>query len=312
MIDAMEAATVTELRPDAGTPVSELRPGKRFSGRYACVRKDRLTAKNGSTYLALELRDRSGTLPARVFREADRLGLRFERGDAIAVRGRVERYRGDLSAELDDVRRLEPGEWQPDEFLPVAYRSAEDMNGFLEHLAREIADPGLLAVVDRVIFSGPLAGDFRRAPCTRAGHHAYVSGLLEHTVSVATLVGELCQLHPRLDSDLLMAAAIVHDVGRAREFTYGAEFGITDEGRLLGHLVIGAQVIGEAAGGLSDERRLALLNCVLSHHGPDAGPAPARPSRGGGRGFASAEALALFRLNSLDTSVKGALEQGLA
>ncbi len=307
----MEAATVTELRPDAGTPVAELRPGMRFAGRYACVRKDRLTAKNGSAYLALELRDRTGKLSARVFREADRMGLRFERGDAVAVRGTLERYRGELAAELEDIRRLEPGEWQPDEFLPVAYRSAEDMNGFLEHLSREIADPGLLAVVDRVAFSGPLAADFRRAPCTRSGHHAYVGGLLEHTVSVSTLVGELCQLHPRLDSDLLMAAAILHDVGRAREFTYGAEFGITDEGRMLGHLVIGVQVIGQAAEGLGDERRLALLNCVLAHHGADAGPAPARPTRGGGRGFASAEALALFRLNSLDASVKGALEHGL-
>jgi 3'-5' exoribonuclease len=124
-------------------------------------------------------------------------------------------------------------------------------------------------------------------------------------------VGELCQLHPRLDSDMLMAAAILHDVGRAREFTYGAEFEVTEGGRMLGHLVLGAQVIGEAAEELPEERRLALLNCVLSHHGPDAGPARGRPGAGGGRGFASAEALALYRLNALDTSVKGALEHGL-
>jgi len=308
----VEAATVTELRADAGTAVAELRPGGRFSGRYACVRKDRLTAKNGSAYLALELRDRSGTIAARVFREADRIGLRFERGDAVAVRGTVERYRGTVAAELEDVRRLEPGEWSPEEFLPVAYRSAEDMNGFLEHLSREIADPALLGVVDSVVFGGPLADGFRRAPCTRAGHHAYLGGLLEHTVSVATLVGELCQLHPRLDSDLLMAAAILHDVGKAREFTYGAEFGTSDEGRLLGHLVIGAQVVGEAAGDLGSERRLALLNCILAHHGPDAGPSRGRSAAGPGGGFASAEALALYRLNALDASVKGALEHGFA
>ena len=307
----MEVATVTELRPDGGVPIAELRPGHSFSGRYACVRKDRLTAKNGSPYLALELRDRTGTIVARVFREADRLGLRFQHGDAVAARGRVERVRGELGAELDDVRRLEAGEWSPQEFLPVAYRSAEDMNGFLEHLAREIADRALLAVVERVIFAGPLAEPFREAPCTRADHHAYVGGLLEHTVSVATLAGELCQLHPRLDSDLLMAAAILHDVGKAREFTFGADFGTSEEGRLLGHLVIGAQAIGEAAGNLADERRLALLNCVLSHHGPGAGPGGASAAAAGGRGFASAEALALYRLNSLDASVKGSLEHGL-
>jgi 3'-5' exoribonuclease len=307
----VEAATVTPIQPDAGATIGELRPGQRFAGRFACVRKDRLTAKNGSSYLSVELRDRTGTLAARVFREADRIGLRFERGDAVMARGRIERYRGELVAELDDVRRLEKGEWEPTEFLPAAYRSAEELEGFLEHLTREIADSKLQAAVKRVVFSEPLAAEFRRAPCTRAGHHAYVGGLVEHTVSVGTLVGELCQLHPRLDSDLLMTAAIVHDAGKAREFTYGAEFGISEEGRLLGHLVIGAEIVGEAAAGLAEERRLALLHCVLSHHGPDSGPARGRPGAGGNRGFGSAEALALYRLNALDATVKGALEHGL-
>ncbi len=291
----MEAA-VAEIQ----SPVSELRPGQRFRGRYAVARKERLTARNGSTYLALTLRDRTGAIPARVFREADRIGLRFERGDAVAVSGRVTRVGDELGAELDDVRRLEPGRFDPAEFLPAAYRSIEELEGFLEHLAREIHDPGLAAVVERVLFSGPAAAEFRRAPCTRAGHHAYLGGLLEHTVSVATLVGELCQLHPRLDSDLLMAAALLHDVGKTREFSYGAEFEPTEEGRLLGHLAIGAEIVGAAAGGLAEERRVALLHCVLAHHGP--------ATRGG---FASPEALALYRLNALDASVKGALEHGL-
>jgi 3'-5' exoribonuclease len=107
-----------------------------------------------------------------------------------------------------------------------------------------------------------------------------------------------------------MAAAILHDVGKTREFTYGAEFGISEEGRLLGHLALGAEIINAAARDLDPDRRLALLNCVLSHHGPDAGPARARQpgDRGGARGFASPEALALYRLNALDASVKAALE----
>ena len=109
-----------------------------------------------------------------------------------------------------------------------------------------------------------------------------------------------------------MAAAIVHDVGRAREFTYGAEFGLSEEGRLLGHLAIGAEIVGAAAAELAPERRLALLNCVLSHHGADAGPGRAQGGRSPGplQGFGSAEALALYRLNALDASVKGALEHG--
>ena len=95
---------------------------------------------------------------------------------------------------------------------------------------------------------------------------------------------------------------------RRAEFTYGAEFGISDEGRLLGHLAIGARLVDEAARELAAERRLALVHCVLSHHGPDAGPMRAGHGSGGGRGFGSAEALALYRLNALDASVKGALE----
>jgi 3'-5' exoribonuclease len=256
------------------------------------------------------LRDRTGTVPARAFRDADRMALRFERGDAVAVRGKVERFGGETVAELEDIRRLEEGEHEAGEFLPAAYRSVEELEGFLEHLTREIAHPGLRAVVERLVLSGPVADEFRRAPCTRSGHHAYLGGLLEHTVAVATLVGETCVLHPRLNSDLLMAAALLHDVGKAREFTYGADFETTDEGRLLGHLAIGAQLIAPVAAELPSNLRLALLNCVLSHHGPDSGPGRVRPA-GAGRGFASAEALALYRLNALDASVKGALEHGL-
>lgn len=280
--------------------VEDLRPGQRFEGAYACARKDRLTAKNGSVYLALELRDRTGSLPARVFREVDRIGLRFERGDAVQVHGRVERFRGDLVAELDDAARLEPGSFDPARFLPAAYRSAEELQGFLEHLAGEVHHDGLRALTASLVLDGPHAEEFRRAPATRSGHHAYLGGLIEHTVAVGTLVLETCQLHPKLNSDLLMAAALVHDLGKVREFTYGAEFGLTDEGRVLGHVQMGVEIVGAAAAGLDPELKLALLGCVMAHHGVDQG-----------RRFPSAEALALYRLNTLDASVKAALEHGL-
>jgi 3'-5' exoribonuclease len=306
---AIETAA-TKLADDTAT-VAELRPGRRFEGRFACTRRDRLTSRAGATYLAVELRDRTGTIAGRVFREADRIGMRFERGDAVWARGRVERYRGELVTELDDVHRLEPGSYDAAELLPSAYRSIEELEGFLEHLAREVADPALAQVVKRSVFAEPTWSDFRRAPCSRAGHHAYLGGLLEHTVSVATLVSETCQLHPRLDSDLLMAAAIVHDVGKAREFELGAEITLSDEGRVLGHLAIGAEIVGAAARDLDPDRRLALLGCLLCHHGPDAGPARGRSMGSSRSGFPSAEALALYRLNALDASVKNALEHGV-
>jgi 3'-5' exoribonuclease len=293
--------------PGRGPAVAELRPGQRFEGDYACVRKDRMTARNGSPYLALELRDRTGSIAGRVFREPDRVAARFERGDAVRVRAKADRFRGELQLEIDDVRALDDGEYSPQDFLPAAYRSVEELDGFLEHLTREVYDPGLRGVVEGVLGAEPVATEFRRAPCTRNGHHAYLGGLVEHTVAVGTLALELCQLHPRLDSDLLMAAILLHDVGKTREFTYGAEIALSDEGRLLGHLAIGAEIIAPAASRLEPARRLALMNCVLSHHGPDG-------ARGGGSsrgGFASPEAAALYRLNALDAQVKGALEHGV-
>ena len=301
-VEAAVAQNTPPAAPEPTSGVAALQPGRPLSGRFAVVRKDRQQSKAGTPYLALELRDRTGSIPARIFRDADQLGARFERGDAIEARGKVERFRGRLSAELTAVRRIEPGAFDPAEFLPSAYRSTEELEGFFEHLTREIHDPGLRAVVEAVVSAGPTATELRRAPCTRGGHHAYLGGLLEHTVAVTTLASELCLLHVKLNSDLLLCAAIVHDLGKTREFSYGAEIALSEEGRLLGHLALGQQLIEQRAGEMPSDKRLALLHCVLCHHGPEAAPS---------RRFASAEALALYRVNALDTSVKGVLEHGL-
>jgi 3'-5' exoribonuclease len=288
--------------PQQGTPVAELTPSQAFAGTYVCARKDRLTARNGSSYLSLELRDRTGTIPARLFRDVDRIGLGFERGDVLSVRGRVERFRGQLSAEVESAAKVDPDQIDPTEFLPTAYRNREELEGFLEHLAREVHNAGLRTVVETLLFTGPAADEFRRAPCTRAGHHSYVGGLIEHTVAVGTLVTETCTLHPRLNSDLLMAAALIHDIGKTGEFTYGAEIGLTERGRTLGHLQIGAELITEASVSLDRGERDALLSSVMCHHGTDALRL---------RHFPSPEAIALYRLNALDAQVKTALEHGI-
>lgn len=285
--------------------IDSLRDGEEVDAVFACTRKDRLTGRSGSAYLALELRDRTGAIPARVFREPDFASARFDRGDLVRVQGRVDRFRDELQL---DVRRIERAaeDLDPAAFLPMAYRDLEELDGFLEHLAREVHDPDLRRLLDAFLGDEQFREAFRRAPCTRGGHHAYLGGLIEHTVAVATLVQETCVLHPRLDSDLLMAAALLHDVGKTREFSYGAEIALSDEGALLGHLALGQQMVVARAGrldGFPRERLLALVHCILGHHGPDALP---------GRRLGSPEALALARLNALDAQVKGALEHGIA
>ncbi len=283
--------------------VSGLRAGQDVAGVFACTRKDRLISRAGAPYLAVELRDRTGTIDARAFRDADLLAGRFARGDLVRVGGRVERFRDALQLELRSIARADAEESDASAFLPTAYRDLDELDGFLEHFGREVHDPSLRGLLEGLLADESLRAEWRRAPCTRAGHHAYLGGLLEHTVAVAQLAAEACTLHVRLDSDLLLAAAILHDLGKTREFTYGAEFGLSAEGRLIGHLEIGMRMVEERASGLPSERRLELLHCILCHHGPDAAP---------GRRFGSPEALALYRVNALDASVKGALEHGLA
>jgi 3'-5' exoribonuclease len=288
--------SVSETAPTIAT----LRAGDEVDAVFACSRKDRLQARSGAPYLALELRDRTGAMPGRAFRDADLLAGRFDRGDLVRVVGRVERFRDELQLDVRGIARAEQAD--PAAFLPVAYRDLDELDGFLEHLAREVHDPGYRGVLERLLADHALRAEWRRAPCTRAGHHAYLGGLLEHTVAVGTLALEVEQLHPRLNPDLLLCAALVHDLGKTREFTYGAEIGLSEAGRLLGHVQLGTRLLDEYAGDLGEDRRLALAHCVLTHHGPESAP---------GRRFGSPEALALYRINALDASVKGALEHGL-
>ena len=293
--------TAVDRRPT----IAELRAGGEIEGVFACTRKDRLVARSGTPYLAVELQDRTGSIPARAFRDADFLAGQFERGDLVRVSGRVERFRDELQVELTAIRTAEPGAADPAEYLPVAYRDLEELDGFLEHLAREVYDRDYRALLDAFLADEAFREELRRTPCTRAGHHAYLGGLLEHTVAVATLAQEACVLHPRLNSDLLLCAAILHDVGKTREFELGAEIALSPAGELVGHIALGQQLIAARVAGLDsfpDDKLLAVSHCVLAHHGADSLP---------GRRFRSPEALALYRLNAVDAAIKGALEHGL-
>jgi 3'-5' exoribonuclease len=307
-------SSATSPAPEHQHTVATLRDQEEVDGLFACTRKERQISRAGTPYLTVELRDATGTIRGRAFREADVLAGRFERGDLVRVRGRVERFRDELQISVRMIARAEGEDADPAGFLPAAYRDLDELEGFFEHLAREVYDPGLKALLGAILADAPLRAEIRRAPCSApapagttsgrapAGHHAYLGGLLEHTVAVATLALECCQLHPRLDRDLLLTAALVHDLGKTREFTYGADIGCSAEGRMLGHVELGLRLISShAPRSLEGERRLALEHCVMLHHGPEAAS---------GQRFASAEALALYRLNALDAQVKGALEHG--
>ena len=263
--------------------IAELAEERVVEGIYAVARKQRLRTKGGAAYLALELVDPSGRIDARVWHDVELLDARFAEGDAVRVLGRVEKFRDRLQV---DVRTLEAApESDPADLAPAMRRDADELEGFLEFIAAEIAHPGLRATVLRFLDDKAIRTALRRLPGSES-HHSYAGGLLEHTVGVATICRETAQLHPRLRNDLLIAAALVHDIGRTSELTQGPTFRQTDEGRMLGHLHLGLRLVEARAAALEPEVRTELLHAIACHH-------DARATR-------TAEAAVLYHANQLD------------
>ena len=282
------------------TPISSLEAGAPLEGVYAVRRKERRLSRQGRPFLALTLADATGAVPAVVFDEPDFFSSQFEEGDRVRVTGRVSERDGRNRVVVSHVRPA-PDDAGAEDLLPRSHRDPDELFGFVLHLADEVADPGLRATLEALTGDPGLASAWRTMPCTRSGHHAYMGGLVEHTVGVASVVQALAVWHPRLDADLVLAAALVHDIGHARAFRLGATFELTDEGRLLGHVAIGHEIVGDAArgAGLAPGRRAELLHALDWHHGPPPGQPPTA---------ASPEALALWRANQLETGVKARLE----
>jgi 3'-5' exoribonuclease len=264
--------------------IAQLADERIVEGLYAVARKRRLRTRSGSAYLALELVDPSGRIEARVWSDVELLDGRFAEGDAVRVLGRVERFRDKLQLE---VRSIEAApEADPAALAPALRRDADELDGFLEFLAGEISHPGLEATVQRFLADDALRASLRLLPAAPDGHHGYAGGLLEHTVGTTTICRETAQLHPRLRTDLLLAAALLHDVGRTRELGPGPAYRQTDEGRLLGHVHLGLRLIEERAAALEAEVRAELLHAVSVHHDM--------------RAARTAEAAVLYHANQLD------------
>jgi 3'-5' exoribonuclease len=264
--------------------ISELVEDRTVDAVFAVARKRRLTTRNGKPYLALELVDASGRIEGRIWDDVELLDRRFAEGDAVRVLARVERFDGRLQLQ---VRTVEPSEADPAGLAPTMRRDADELDGFLEFLAAEISHPALAALVGDMLAEDELRERMRRLPAAGVdGHHGYAGGLLEHTVGVATLCRETAQLHPRLRTDLLLAAALLHDVGRVRELGRGPVFRPTPEGALLGHVHLGVRLVDERAAQLDASVRAELLHAIAAHH-----------DRGAAR---TAEAVVLYHANQLD------------
>lgn len=287
--------------------VKEIREGESVRDRFLVANKALLTTNAGKPYLSLTLRDKTGSIEGRVWDKAEEIGKRFERDDVVEVSGQANAFQNKLQMKVFDAVKVPDGALEIDNYLPVAKKGIEPLWAELQALVASVADPHLSALLKRVFppvaVEGTVAAKFRRAPGGKSMHHDYIGGLMEHTVSAATIVKTLAVHYEGVSGDLLVAGTLLHDIGKVEEMSYSGSFEYTDVGRLLGHIFIGAEMIGrecEAIPGFPKEMAILLTHMILSHHGELEYGSPKRPK--------TVEAIILHFIENMDAKVNAYFE----
>jgi 3'-5' exoribonuclease len=258
--------------------------------------------RTGETYLTLVLADRTGELPAVMWDGVDDAAKGLLDGDIVKVQAMLGSYHGEPQLTVTRVRKAAVDEVAPDDFLPRTDRDPAVLSAALNEAIDAVQD-GYLKRLLQEIFSDPaMRADFDAAPAAKAIHHAVLGGLLEHTVSVVGLCRLLADYYPAVNRDLLVAGALLHDVGKVRELSWQRLFDYTDAGRLLGHITLGALMVEERIRAIPDfppHLAITLLHCILSHHGELEWGSPKRPK--------TLEAIVLHYAENLDGKIKSFL-----
>ncbi len=279
--------------------VAELRPNAQLDKvPFLLASLDQATDRNGSSYLKLTLRDKSGDIEGRYWRVPDGVAERIKTGFGVLVSGQVTEYKGLIQIGVTDIQ---PGELDdPQDFLPMARRPHEEMIEELQKLINSIKNPHLKALLKEVLGEGEFQQQFFNAAAAKTYHHACVGGLLEHSLDVTRLVLTEARRYPEIDRDLAATVALLHDIGKVESYAFGGDFGMTDSGKLLGHIYIGAARVERAIDrieGFPAELKLRVLHAILAHHGDLDKGSPVTPR--------TPEAIALHYADNLDGSVRG-------
>lgn len=283
--------------------VADLAAGAAVDDVFFLREIERRGGRSGRPYLALRLSDKSGVIDGRIWEQAEEAAARLHPDSFVSVRGSVEAWRGRLQINIRQAAPAAADRLDQGDFLPASYRDTEELAGYVDYFLTEVYDPDYRRLLEAFFGDGEFMARFSRSPGAVRSHHAYLGGLLEHTVSVTTLCQHACVQHPRLNSDLLVTAALLHDVGKLEEFSCEGRISYSRPGRMLGHVLLGQRMIEErlrAMEGFPEEKELELIHAVISHHGELEWGAPKRP--------ASAEALVLHHIDNLDARVKGFFE----
>ncbi|MCG3125763.1 MAG: 3'-5' exoribonuclease YhaM [Phycisphaerae bacterium] len=284
--------------------ISSLQAGERVDDEiFLIAQKDLRTTNTGSLYIHAVLADKTGQLVARMWNASQEIFDSMPEGGFLHLRGRVENYKGNRQFVIDGVRGVEGERVDLSEFMPHTQRDVEQMWERAKEILRTIRNPDLLALVARFVNDPQFVAGFKKAPAAVQLHHAFVGGLLEHTLNLLELAALVIPRYPAVSLDLVLAGLLLHDCGKIRELMYESNFGYTNEGQLLGHIVQGVTWMHDKCGEIEAatgrpfpaEIETALKHIIVSHHGKYEFGSPRLP--------ATLEAVAVHYLDNLDAKL---------
>ncbi|MDO5362464.1 MAG: HD domain-containing protein [Eubacteriales bacterium] len=262
--------------------LNELHEGDRISGIYLCKQRQSAVTKNGKPYDSIILQDKTGVIDGKIW-DPNSSGIDdFDTLDYIDVMGDVTSFAGALQVNIKRVRKAAEDEYNPADYLPVSENSTDDMYGQLLNMANSVKNPFLSALLQKLFVENQdFLKSFQSHSAAKTVHHGFIGGLLEHTLGVTRLCDYMAKTYPIINRDLLITAALLHDIGKTKELSAFPLNDYTDEGQLLGHIYIGAQMIHDLAGEIPDFPEVLkneLIHCILSHHGELEYGSPKKPA----------------------------------
>lgn len=279
--------------------VKDIRKDDKIKGLYLVKGKKRLATKKGDPYLSVTLADCTGDIEAKIWERVEERDPLFKEGDVLEINASAGCYMDQVQLTISGVR-IPAESVDPCFFLESCPRDAAEMLASLRNVLKEIENPHLKSLSDRFLSDHLFLTLFKKAPAAKNFHHGYLGGLLEHTLSVCEMVLPVASHYPELDKDLLLTGAFLHDIGKVKELSFERKIDYTDEGRLLGHIILGVSMVEEKLGTMKNfppELELRLKHLILSHHGEYEFGSPKRPK--------CLEAFALHLIDDLDAKMNG-------
>jgi len=278
---------------------ADIRDNQLVDSIFLVAAKTTGVTKGGNSYLTLKLLDRSGEIEGRVWERAEDIGRGFERNDFVRIRGQSTLYQGKMQLRVQDVIRVDEKAVAAEDFLPKSVFDPDAMLAELQAILRGITNPHLLALAESCFADQQLMDLLKRAPGAKTIHHPYLSGLLEHTLSLLKLILKVVENYRNVDVDLLLMGGFLHDIGKVYEFSYDRAVDYTDQGQLLGHLVMEVELATKKIAAIPEfPEELAMLvkHMLVSHHGAYEYGSPKLPQ--------TVEALILHALDDLDGKIQ--------